>query len=202
MRFQPAGTVKALDYETLSAAEWTEEEIAARVREVASTPFRLESDPILRVRVLELASAHILVLCTHHIACDLWSLVVMLDDLARFYKVAAAGKDTLARATDIFDTLDVYASDGDVEDEEANAVNGARASSAALPLSSSAYLPMCLASGKHDEALSRKLLSLFPEDGTARAHLQYHDYVMWQRQWLLSPKGEEVRRGGLAVRGR
>jgi amino acid adenylation domain-containing protein len=56
-------------------------------------PFDLQVDPMVRALLLKLAgNEHILVLNTHHIISDRWSLGVLSKELAAFYEQAAKGK--------------------------------------------------------------------------------------------------------------
>ncbi|WP_153101844.1 non-ribosomal peptide synthetase [Paraburkholderia hayleyella] len=55
-------------------------------------PFDLARDPLLRVHLLSFSrTAHRLVLTLHHIVADGWSMDVLLDELALFYRAYAQG---------------------------------------------------------------------------------------------------------------
>jgi amino acid adenylation domain-containing protein len=55
--------------------------------------FALSSGPLLSILLLQLVEQeHLLVVTTHHIAFDGWSLGVFIDELASFYKAFAAGE--------------------------------------------------------------------------------------------------------------
>jgi hypothetical protein len=63
------------------------------VREEVARPFDLESDLMLRARLLRVASdQHVIVLVAHHIACDGWSKGLLLDELGTAYEALCAGE--------------------------------------------------------------------------------------------------------------
>ena len=56
------------------------------------TPFDLARDAMLRYRLLRCADEHhVLLLTTHHIACDAWSMSLLLRELASHYRAFVAG---------------------------------------------------------------------------------------------------------------
>jgi amino acid adenylation domain-containing protein len=60
------------------------EELRERVAAEAARPFDLAVGPVLRVRLLlGPAGRRVLLVAAHHIAVDLWALVVLVDELAR-----------------------------------------------------------------------------------------------------------------------
>ncbi|AVO54972.1 non-ribosomal peptide synthase/polyketide synthase [Ectopseudomonas mendocina] len=64
-----------------------EGDIQARVEAEIQRPFDLEHSPLLRVKLLRLASDdHVLVLTMHHIVSDGWSMPVMVDELIALYE--------------------------------------------------------------------------------------------------------------------
>ncbi len=69
------------------------EGLARRLVEIAAgTPFDLAAGPLLRCWLLHLdAGDHILVVATHHIVADGWSLGVLERELAALYNAAAGG---------------------------------------------------------------------------------------------------------------
>jgi hypothetical protein len=81
--------VRDLRGEPVERIEATVEE--ARLAE-ASQPFDLAHGPLLRSTLLRVTETrHILLLTTHHIAVDGWSLAILLDELATLYAQATAG---------------------------------------------------------------------------------------------------------------
>src|SRR6185369_12751949 len=59
---------------------------AALASEEAARPFDLARGPLLRSTLLELASEEHRLLCTfHHIACDGWSVGVLVSELSALY---------------------------------------------------------------------------------------------------------------------
>ena len=58
----------------------------------AERPFDLASEPLLRVKLVRLADMdHVLVVTTHHIVCDGWSMERIEHELGLLYRARAAG---------------------------------------------------------------------------------------------------------------
>src|SRR5205814_3755610 len=63
-----------------------EAELARISNEEARTPFNLEKAPLLRIKLLRLAAEeHVLLITTHHIVSDAWSLGIFYNELAALY---------------------------------------------------------------------------------------------------------------------
>jgi amino acid adenylation domain-containing protein len=78
-----------IERDALRPAEAFLEDFVARD---ARTPFDLASGPPIRAALLRLgADDHALVLTAHHIACDGWSMNVVLDELAALYSAKRRG---------------------------------------------------------------------------------------------------------------
>lgn len=61
--------------------------------EEAQRPFRLSSGPLIRAQLLRLeAEDHVLVLTMHHVISDRWSMGLMGEELASFYRAFVAGE--------------------------------------------------------------------------------------------------------------
>jgi amino acid adenylation domain-containing protein len=68
----------------------------ARADAEANTPFDLERDPLLRVRLLVLGEAdHYLLVTLHHIVGDGWSMNCLIDEFSRLYEAAVLGREAL-----------------------------------------------------------------------------------------------------------
>ncbi|MFC5662557.1 amino acid adenylation domain-containing protein [Kitasatospora misakiensis] len=66
----------------------------ALAREEFARPFDLATGPLVRMRFLRLAAdEHVLLLTIHHIAGDLWSTSVFLDELVTLYGAYAGGTE-------------------------------------------------------------------------------------------------------------
>jgi len=64
----------------------SDEELQARLEELAQTPFDLEKDALVRVHVLQSSETrHLLLLVMHHIVSDGWSLGILVRELAALY---------------------------------------------------------------------------------------------------------------------
>jgi amino acid adenylation domain-containing protein len=76
---QPSGTC---DVAEIDARALSREELAAAVRADYARPFDLSAGPLLRLRLYRTAAdEQVLLIAVHHIACDGWSLWVILRDL-------------------------------------------------------------------------------------------------------------------------
>ncbi|MFJ4192152.1 amino acid adenylation domain-containing protein [Kitasatospora sp. NPDC089509] len=79
-------------FEQFDAAGWSAPELTARLTEAAEQPFDPETGPLLRARLFTGAEGgHQLVLTAHHLVADLWSLSLLLDDLATGYPAVLRG---------------------------------------------------------------------------------------------------------------
>lgn len=88
----PSFAVQAYDLSALPEAK-REAETQRLMAEGAQQPFDLTRSPLLRATLLRLsATEHFLVLVTHHIACDGWSLDVFHRELAALYEAFARGQ--------------------------------------------------------------------------------------------------------------
>jgi natural product biosynthesis luciferase-like monooxygenase protein len=73
---------KEVYFEVTDASDWSREYLDDRLVEEAHKPFDLESGPLFRVALLKRTpQQHILLLTAHHIALDLWSLVLLMNEL-------------------------------------------------------------------------------------------------------------------------
>ena len=79
-------------FEVIDASTWQDEQVRRHVQERADAPFDLENGPILRACLLsQAATEHVLVIAVHHIAADLWSLVVLMSELGKVYAALRSG---------------------------------------------------------------------------------------------------------------
>lgn len=63
-----------------------QEELGIAVAQAYRQPFDIEHGPVFRIDLFSWApNAHVLLLCAHHIACDAWSLWLLLEELRGFY---------------------------------------------------------------------------------------------------------------------
>ncbi len=79
-------------FEYVDASSWSSEELNRRLTLEADRPFDLAHDTPLRVCLFRRGpSEYVLVLAMHHIAMDLWSLGVILEDIRVLYAAERAG---------------------------------------------------------------------------------------------------------------
>jgi amino acid adenylation domain-containing protein len=100
----------------LDATGWSDTKLRDWMIETAETPFDLTEGPVIRIYLVwrdvsrededEEKIEQYLHLTVHHIAVDLWSLVVMMDELAILYK-AAKGKSRFKRRKCMMAALEV-----------------------------------------------------------------------------------------------
>ncbi len=68
------------------ASGWDDTRIRQAIRDEARRPFDLEASVLPRTTLLRRSDdEHVLLLVTHHIVCDLWSLIVIVDELRELY---------------------------------------------------------------------------------------------------------------------
>ncbi|TWT10294.1 non-ribosomal peptide synthetase, partial [Reyranella sp. CPCC 100927] len=89
----PVFAWRDVDVQTWSEADH-EQQVAVHLRRLAAEPFDLEHGPLLRATLLRGQDrAHILLLAVHHIACDGWSIAILLRELSAFYEALHLGTD-------------------------------------------------------------------------------------------------------------
>jgi len=85
-------TLSIFDISDLSANQ-KEVEIKQQTLQEAQTPFDLNSDLLLRVKLLRLdEQEHIILLTMHHIVSDGWSIGVLVEELATLYQAFCHGQ--------------------------------------------------------------------------------------------------------------
>ncbi len=87
-----------IDVKVTDASSWSEDYLNKQILAEADHPFNLETGPVLRVHLFTRSSAeeHIQLLAMHHIAGDMWSFDILLDELRVLY---AAEVKTLPQAS-------------------------------------------------------------------------------------------------------
>ncbi|HEX8352320.1 MAG TPA: condensation domain-containing protein, partial [Pyrinomonadaceae bacterium] len=77
----------------VDCADWSEEQLRARLSELAARPFDLERGPVIHLHVFERAAdEHVLLLSAHHIAVDFWSLATLMHELGALYTARQEGR--------------------------------------------------------------------------------------------------------------
>jgi amino acid adenylation domain-containing protein len=73
-------------FEQVDAADWDDHAVDAAILERARRPFDLESNAAMRTTLFRRGDTHhVLLIVVHHIVCDLWSLIVAMDELRQLY---------------------------------------------------------------------------------------------------------------------
>jgi natural product biosynthesis luciferase-like monooxygenase protein len=82
-----------LCFERVEAVAWDTDDWKDRLAEDARRPFNLEQGPLLRITLLErTAEDYILLLMLHHIACDFWSLSILVQEMDLIYAARREGR--------------------------------------------------------------------------------------------------------------
>lgn len=93
VRSEPRVALAELDISHLPHP-WVDEEVARLRAQEAQLPFDLTSDPPLRVTLISLSAVeHVLLVTLHHIACDGWSIGMLVSELGRLYEAVARGQE-------------------------------------------------------------------------------------------------------------
>ena len=86
MHFAPRLSL-TLDIRDISAEPNPDAGLAALIAADARTAFDLWNGPLVRAALVRLAeNRHVLLFTAHHIVCDGWSMNIVLDDLAKYYR--------------------------------------------------------------------------------------------------------------------
>lgn len=81
-----------LEISHTDASSWSEARVRQAVTEEARRPFDLATDAVMRCALFHRSDdLHEFLLVIHHITGDLWSLVVMMDELRRLYSEETGG---------------------------------------------------------------------------------------------------------------
>ncbi|MHA6924944.1 non-ribosomal peptide synthetase [Ralstonia pseudosolanacearum] len=92
-RVAPADVGLTLDWVDLSAEEASEHQLGLLTEAEARAPFDLEHGPLIRGRLVKLGEQeHVLLITTHHIVSDGWSLGILARELGSLYEAYRAGK--------------------------------------------------------------------------------------------------------------
>lgn len=85
-----------IDFRQEDASNWNEATLGARLSEETRRPFDLEKGPLLRISLYtKPAEEHVLLLVTHHIVSDFWSLSVLAHEVATLYSAETTNKSPL-----------------------------------------------------------------------------------------------------------
>ncbi|MBD2162865.1 amino acid adenylation domain-containing protein [Calothrix membranacea FACHB-236] len=77
---------KKVDLEVIDASAWSQEDLKAQIYQETDRPFKLQSGPVLRVRLFtNTAQGNVQLVVMHQIAGDMWSLDLLLQELQVFY---------------------------------------------------------------------------------------------------------------------
>jgi amino acid adenylation domain-containing protein len=94
-RVHNKGMVSFLEVE---AGDWTEALLQGRIHQEANFHFLLEQGPLVRVVLFRRASSHVICFTAHHIIADLWSLALLMREMASLYEAGAQGQVKLLPA--------------------------------------------------------------------------------------------------------
>ncbi|MBI3447674.1 MAG: amino acid adenylation domain-containing protein [Acidobacteria bacterium] len=90
--YQIAAIGAPVRFDEIDARGSNEEAVMRAAREAAHRPFDLATGPVFRVRLFTRAAhQHVLLISAHHIVTDMWSTLVIMDELGRIYPAERAG---------------------------------------------------------------------------------------------------------------
>lgn len=90
---QQIRTEQEINIALVDASEWDGATLKKQMDRVASFPFNLEKDPLMKATIfLVEPGEHILLLTFHHIAVDLWSLALIFEEIRTIYPVLKSKK--------------------------------------------------------------------------------------------------------------
>src|SRR5262249_29084841 len=76
----------------IDARGWSQAELDAAVLTCARRPFHLAASAALVTTLFERGQGeHVLVFSIHHIVSDLWSLIIMMEELRELYRAEVSG---------------------------------------------------------------------------------------------------------------
>lgn len=77
--------------ELVEAAGWSEERLRREIGDAAHRPFDLERGPLLRAGFFSRPDGGVLLLVAHHLITDLWSFLLLFEDLRALYAAETGG---------------------------------------------------------------------------------------------------------------
>jgi hypothetical protein len=77
--------------ETSDATYWTGEQLQAALAEESNRPFDLERGPLMRFHLFEQPGNNVFLTVIHHIAIDLWSMPIIMDEFQALLLAAKIG---------------------------------------------------------------------------------------------------------------
>jgi amino acid adenylation domain-containing protein/non-ribosomal peptide synthase protein (TIGR01720 family)/FkbM family methyltransferase len=84
----------------VEASAWSEAELQDDMAQRAREPFDLAHGPVLRTVFYRQGSADTLLLCAHHVAVDLWSVLILIDELGKIHGSEHQGRTLPPPASD------------------------------------------------------------------------------------------------------
>ena len=86
--------------DVVDASTWTKDERTERLANAFAVPFDLERGPVFRVAVYtSSATEHAILVGAHHIAADLWSIIMLLSELRTLYPAIRSGRGPDSQAS-------------------------------------------------------------------------------------------------------
>ncbi len=84
---------QSVDFETLDAASWTNDQLVQMIQNTLDQPFDLTHDNMLRSRLyIRGENKFIIQIVNHHISADGWSAWILLHDLQQAYKICSTNQ--------------------------------------------------------------------------------------------------------------
>ncbi|MFZ1009220.1 MAG: condensation domain-containing protein, partial [Candidatus Sulfotelmatobacter sp.] len=90
-----------VSFEYCDATDWGETELIQELLTQNRKPFRLAEGPLFRVHLYRLAEKnYVMHVAVHHIVSDLWSLMLLFEQLGKLYQQRQLGADPKLAASD------------------------------------------------------------------------------------------------------
>ncbi len=89
--YQEVAGYQEVDFRVTDATAWSDAELRVRVKEAFDEPFDLAQGQVFRVVLFTTPRGSVLLVALHHIACDGWSMNLLLHDIRVLYTAEVTG---------------------------------------------------------------------------------------------------------------
>ena len=90
--FQVVKSHRPVNFQVIDATLWPQDRLSTEMETALRTPFDLEHDDVMRVKLYRRSSLdHVFQIVIHHIATDGWSLWIMLSEINHLYAAELSG---------------------------------------------------------------------------------------------------------------
>lgn len=71
---------------------WSSSDLDLYLRRICFKPFYLDREPPIRWTLIQMVDAQVLLMQQHHLASDVWSVMIILNQIRQLYQAAVAGR--------------------------------------------------------------------------------------------------------------